>query len=1054
MKIKLLDHPYLTKLFVIGLLINFLLNTSVYGAETEEVDQISISGTITSSEDNLGIPGVNVFVKEVPNLGAVTDMDGNYTITAPGDATLVFSFIGYKTVERKIGGRTEINLVMDPDQDALQEVVIVGYGQQKKESVVASIAAVDGETLERTGGVTNIGSALTGNVPGVVTSASTGMPGQEDPRILIRGQSTWNNAGPLILVDGVERPMSSVAIGSVESISVLKDASATAVYGVRGANGVILITTKRGEKGKAIIRARVNTIVKVPSKLPGKYDAYDALRVKNEAIENELALNPNAWNDYLPLDIIDKYRNPANLEERERYPNVDWANTLFREYAMSYNANVNVSGGTDFVKYFTTADFLREGDLMRDYDNGRGYDPGYAFNRLNVRGNLDFQITPSTLFQVNLAGSHGVRKSPWSTANEYTRWLAAYSTAPDAFLPRYADGAWGYYAPNEGAASNSVRTLAISGIQYITTTRLTTNFTLDQDLDFILDGLNFNGTIALDNTFVEADRGINDQYNDTQEKWIDPATGTVLFQQSYNPNSRFDFQEGVEWTTSPGAVRDWSSYRKLFYQFQLKYAKNFGGKHDLAVMGLMNRNENATGSEIPRFREDWVFRTTYTFDNKYTLEYNGAYNGSEKFSPENRFAFFSSGGLGWILSRERLLEKVSWLDLLKLRANYGEIGDDNVNGRFLYMTQWGYGGQSRMGVTGEAAEQSPYTWFNEQSVGNPEVSWERVKKANIGIDFGFFNGFVEGSFDYFRDERTDILINGNSRAIPSYYGTEAPVANLGEVKNEGFEFDVNLNYRFENGLRLWSNVNMTLAQNEVINADDPSLLPAYQKNAGFQIGQAYSYVTPGFYNNWDQLYGSTIHNTNDNQKLPGNYHLVDFNGDGVIDNYDNIPYGFTGSPQRTYNTTVGFDWKGFSSYVQFYGVENVTRQVVLGSLSSQNHVVYEEGSYWSKNNMNADSPVPRWLTTPSSYNVANRYMYDGSYLRLKNAEIAYTFDSTSSLAERLGVKNLRLFLSGNNLFLWTDMPDDRESNFAGTGWASQGAYPTVKRFNLGLNITF
>ena len=1054
MKIKLLDPPYLTKLFVLGLLINFLLNTSVYGLETEEDDQISISGTITSSEDNLGIPGVNVFVKEVPNLGAVTDMDGNYSITAPGDATLVFSFIGYKTVERKIGGRTEINLVMDPDQDALQEVIIVGYGQQKKESVVASIAAVDGETLERTGGVTNIGSALTGNVPGVVTTASTGMPGQEDPRILIRGQSTWNNAGPLILVDGVERPMSSVAIGSVESISVLKDASATAVYGVRGANGVILITTKRGEKGKAIIRARVNTIVKVPSKLPGKYDAYDALRVKNEAIENELALNPNAWNDYLPLDIIDKYRNPANLEERERYPNVDWANTLFREYAMSYNANVNVSGGTDFVKYFTTADFLREGDLMRDYDNGRGYDPGYAFNRLNVRGNLDFQITPSTLFQVNLAGSHGVRKSPWSTANEYTRWLAAYSTAPDAFLPRYSDGAWGYYAPNEGAASNSVRTLAISGIQYITTTRLTTNFTLDQDLDFILDGLNFNGTIALDNTFVEADRGINDQFNDTQEKWIDPATGTVLFQQSYNPNSRFDFQEGVEWTTSPGSVRDWSSYRKLFYQFQLKYAKNFGGKHDLAVMGLMNRNENATGSEIPRFREDWVFRTTYTFDNKYTLEYNGAYNGSEKFSPENRFAFFSSGGLGWILSRERLLEKVSWLDLLKLRANYGEIGDDNVNGRFLYMTQWGYGGQSRMGVTGEAAEQSPYTWFNEQSVGNPEVSWERVKKANIGIDFGFFNGFIEGSFDYFRDERTDILINGNRRAIPSYYGTEAPVANLGEVKNEGFEFDVNLSYRFENGLRLWSNVNMTLAQNEVINADDPSLLPAYQKNAGFQIGQAYSYVTPGFYNNWDQLYGSTMHNTNDNQKLPGNYHLVDFNGDGVIDNYDNIPYGFTGSPQRTYNTTLGFDWKGFSSYVQFYGVENVTRQVVLGSLSSQNHVVYEEGSYWSKNNMNADSPVPRWLTTPSSYNVANRYMYDGSYLRLKNAEIAYTFDSGSSLAERLGVKNLRLFLSGNNLFLWTDMPDDRESNFAGTGWASQGAYPTVKRFNLGLNITF
>jgi hypothetical protein len=313
---------------------------------------------------------------------------------------------------------------------------------------------------------------------------------------------------------------------------------------------------------------------------------------------------------------------------------------------------------------------------------------------------------------------------------------------------------------------------------------------------------------------------------------------------------------------------------------------------------------------------------------------------------------------------------------------------------------------------------------------------------------------IKGSFDYFIDERTDILINGGDRAIPSYFGTEAPVANLGHVKNEGYEFDLDLSYRFENGLRLWSNINMTHSQNEVIDADDPSLLPAYQQNAGLQIGQAYSHVTPGYYNTWDDLYASTIHNANDNQKLPGNYHIIDFNGDGVIDAYDNIPFGFTGNPQNTYNATIGFDWKGFSSYVQFYGVNNVTRQVVLGSLSSQNHVVYEEGSYWSKDNFNADSPVPRWLTTPSEYNAANRYMFDGSYLRLKNAEIAYTFDAGSSLVDRLGVKNLRVFLNGNNLFLWSDMPDDRESNFAGTGWASQGAYPTVSRYNLGVNITF
>lgn len=392
--------------------------------------------------------------------------------------------------------------------------------------------------------------------------------------------------------------------------------------------------------------------------------------------------------------------------------------------------------------------------------------------------------------------------------------------------------------------------------------------------------------------------------------------------------------------------------------------------------------------------------------------------------------------------------------MIKLRANYGEIGDDNVAGRFLYMTQWGYGGLARLGITGEAAEQSPYTWYTEQSVGNPAVSWEKVKKTNVGVDFGFLNGFINGSFDYFKDERTDILISGGDRAIPSYFGTEAPVANLGHVVNKGFEFDLNLSHRFQNGLRLWSNINMTHSKNEVIYADDPSLLPDYQKREGFQIGQAYSHVTPGYYNTWDELYASTIHNANDSQKLPGNFHIIDFNADGVIDSYDNIPYGFTGSPQNTYNVTTGIDWKGFSAYVQFYGVNNVTRQVVLGSLTSQNHIVYDEGSYWSKDNIHGDTPKPRWLTTPSGFNDANRFFFDGSYLRLKNAEIAYTFDTNSSLAQRLGIQNLRIFLNGNNLFLWSDMPDDRESNFAGTGWASQGAYPTVKRYNLGVNITF
>jgi TonB-dependent SusC/RagA subfamily outer membrane receptor len=431
--------------------------------------------------------------------------------------------------------------------------------------VVAAVSQTNGKVLERAGGVSNIGAALTGNVPGLITAQSTGLPGEEDPQIIIRGRSTWNNSNPLILVDGVERPMTSVDIGSVETVTVLKDASATAVFGSRGANGVILITTKRGKLGKASIRGTVNTIMKVPSKLPGKLDSYDALRARNEAIEYELALKPDAWNDYLPQAILDKYRNPANAEEAERYPNVDWEKTLFKDHAMSHNANVNISGGTKFVKYFTSADFLHEGDLFRIYDNNRGYKPGFGFNRLNARTNLDFQLTPSTLFKVNLSGSYGVRKSPWGfSGNQYGSWIDAYTTAPDVFLPVYADGSWGYYAPNEGRAENSARSLAIGGVQYQTTTRITTDFSLDQNLDMFIKGLRFNGTVSMDNTFVESDRGINDLFNDTQRKWIDPETGTVVYKQAYDGVTNFDFQEGIKWAPAAGAVT--GNQRRLFYQ--------------------------------------------------------------------------------------------------------------------------------------------------------------------------------------------------------------------------------------------------------------------------------------------------------------------------------------------------------------------------------------------------------------------------------------------------------------------------------------------------------
>lgn len=1007
----------------------------------------TVRGTVVDSA-NEPLIGVAVTVKNNPGVGVVTDLDGKFSITLEDNNTVLeFSFLGMERQAIDVKGRTDIRVVMKEDTKIFDEVIIVGYGQQRKASVVGAITQTTGEVLERAAGITNIAGALTGTLPGVTTISSSGMPGEEEPMVLIRSASSWNNREPLVLVDGIERPMSSVDISSVQNISVLKDASATAVYGVKGANGVILITTKRGREGSAKIDVGANVTLKAPSKLPNKLDSYGALMARNVAIEHELGVSPESWAYIRPQSIINKYRNPADLEEAERYPNVDWQKELFNDYAMSYNANVNVSGGTPFVKYFTSADFVHEGDLFKVWDNGRNYQSGYGFNRINVRSNLDFQLTKSTIFKVNLAGSTGAKKSPWGQTNSSDwavaqQWAGAYNIAPDVFLPKYADGSWGYY-PNISNVSNSAANLALAGVMTTTTTRINTDFVLEQDLAFITKGLNFRGTVSWDNVFVEYNRGVNDLYNDAQFKWVDPDTGVAYYRKEYENNNKFDFMQSVLWTTQPGTVRNDFTQRNLYYQLQLNWGRNFGS-HGVTGMGLFSRQERATGNMIPTFREDWAFRGTYDYSGKYFLEYNGAYNGSEKFGAGYKFAFFSSGAVGWMISEESFMESFGFLDMLKLRASYGEIGDDSGD-RFLFMTQWAYGGNSSLDLNQGT---SPYTWYREAAIGNPDVRWETVRKLNLGMDYAVFNGLLAGSVEFFRDKRYDILVKGNDRAVPSYFGVTPPTANLGRVQTSGYEIEVRVNKVFPSRLRLWSDLSMTHAKNKILERDDPALLPAYQKNAGYSINQSRSFVETGFANTYDELYGTTPHSTNDRFKLPGDYQIIDFNGDGVIDNLDQVPYGYSDAPQNAYNATVGIEYKGFSAFVQFYGVTNVSRYVGLNSFGSQLNTVYDLGTWWSRETPNADLTVPRWMSTPS-YNQGTQFLFDGSYIRLKNAEVAYTFNQ--GWIKNVGFSSLKIFLNGNNLWVWSKMPDDRESNFAGGG--GQGAYPTVRRYNLGIRFT-
>ena len=1002
------------------------------------------------------------------SLGTVTDFDGNFQLKVPSEqTTLVISYVGMTTKEVKVGKQRSFKVTLKDDTQ-LEEVVVVGFGQQKKASVVGAITQTTGEVLERAAGIGSVGAALTGNLPGVATIASTGQPGEEDPVIYIRGAAAWNqDAQPLILVDGVKREIKSVDITSVATVSVLKDASATAVYGVEGANGVILITTKRGQEGKARIDVGFNATLKAVSKLPRKYDSYDGYIYRNQAIEHELAIGGEAsWNYYRPQTFINNFRNQdttvkpnfsadgsylGDYSQAERYPNVDWQDELFKKYTFSYNTNLNISGGTKFVKYFVAFDFQNEGDMTRIWDNRQGYEGGYSYNRLNVRSNLDFQITKTTQFKVNLAGSNAQQKTPryyYTNTGQWfqsQKWAGAYGMAPNLFPVQFSNGAWGYY-PLISNIANSAQEVSTVGYELKSITRIFTDFALEQKLDFITKGLVARGTISWDNQFDEGERGIADTHK-VKQAYIVPEVGEYLPESLVDGTTGFDFYESRDWSTNGGKIS--STYRATEMSLQLFWGRQFGD-HNVTLMGNWKRRISAGGTELENRREDWVFRTTYDYKSKYFAEFNGAYNGSQKFSPDYRFAFFCSGAAGWMVSEEPFMKKLKEkriIDMFKIRGSIGEIGDDNAGSRWAYLTNWEVVGPYKMALD---LSDSPFTGYKEATVAQPELRWATVLKKNLGFDYAILGGMFAGSFDWFRDDRKDIFISGSNRSVPSFYGAAlTPDVNKGKMRNSGFEFELRFNKVLKNGMRFWVNANYTYAHNTIIEKDDPELIPSYRKAEGYSQGQFTSYIDNGFIKNYDELYSSPEREKNDASVLIGDHYIVDFNGDGKVDETNDIaPIGYTGNPEHTYNATIGWEWKGWSCFAQLYGVTGVTRDVGLTSFNNGLLTVYDNGKWWNPFDGNGEVVVPRF-TTEVSYNDGTQFLYDGSYFRLKNVEVAYTW--TKGWIKKLGFSSLKIYLNGNNLFLITKMPDDREGNLGGFG-GGMGAYPTVRRYNFGIKL--
>lgn len=1016
--------------------------------------QESVSGVVKDA-GGVPLPGVTVLQKGT-SLGASTDFDGKYTLGLTlGEQTLVFSYVGFKTLEVSINGQATVDVTLIEDVEALDEVIVVGYGTQKKESVVGAITQIKGEDLlDRAAGIANVEEALQGNLPGVTTIQGSGIPGQSDMQIFVRGQSSWNGeGGPLILVDGVKRSMTDIDMNDIENLSVLKDASATAVFGVEGANGVILVTTKRGQTGKAQLSLAVNSTIKMVSKLPEKLNSYDAIMQSNSSILRELALEPVSWEDFTPMAIADKYRNPLTEQERYIYPDVNWQDEIIKDFAQDYRINLSVRGGSETAKYFGSLAYQTVNDIFNGekYDNGKGYLGEYNYERFNYRSNIDFDITSSTELSVNLSGYLGVRESP-SSLNTVTNGL--YEIAPNAYTPVYPDGTYGQLVDDTFGYTNSIVSLTNTGYNTYTNFQINTDFILKQKLDFIAKGLSFQGRFSLDNNMQSqqalVDRGANDVENVTYT--IYNKDGELLDPLTPNGVNDFDFVQ-FPWTVGASSVQNGTRSRRMVYDASLNYSNTFADKHSVTALFLVRRQEFARGSVFPTFREDWVGRVTYNYDSRYFLDINGAYNGSQKFGPGFRFDLFPSFAAGWNISNEAFMSEADWLDNLKIRGSYGVVGDDKPGPEFAYIGQWSSGGSAWLVPSDYSGGRSPYIFYTEDSVSNPFLQWETSVKYNIGAELSIFRGLLTAELDYFAENREDIFISAGARSVPDWFGIAPPPVNAGKVDVKGFEIVLGSDYTFANGVGVFGNFNYTQAIDEVIDRREPLFKPVHQMQKGFPIGQPRSAIPTNIMSSWDDVYMSTPKISNQGDARVGYYDVMDFDGDGVYDSaFDNAAFGYPTRPQRNWSATLGARYKGWSVSAQLYGTQNTLRNFGNRTFGNQTNLIFTQDlNYWSVDNPNNTDTQPAWRATGATNPRDN--WFDASLTRLKTVSISYNIPRKT--CERFGIKSLRVFANGNNLFLWTDLPDDREFNGNITADSSfRGDYPTLKRFNFGFNMNF
>lgn len=1023
----------------------------------------TITGKVLD-ENNQPMPGVTIIVDGTTN-GTMTGPDGTFTLGGvPSGATVIVSCIGY-TDQVLPEGKSNYVVSLVPDSETLEETVVVAFGQQKKLSVTGAISTVASADLRKTTS-TRLDNALAGRVTGLTSMQSGGgQPGVDGATMYLRGAATTNGKSPLILVDGVERDnIRTIDMNEVESISVLKDASATALYGVQGANGVILIQTRKGQKGKAQLNISVDQGWTSFTKEPSRLHSWEYCELRNEALMN--SGEKAAFSD----ETIAKFRNPL-LGLDPSSPDYDnqvairkavyCDNDYYRMYLKSNTpqtrANANISGGTDFVNYFVNVGYIHQGgNLNTESPDYLGYDPQCYMNRLSLRSNLDFHITKNLTASLNIASYAENVNMPavgdlyrgdqsWMITDLIYQCQTILPISPgpttDSRFGVESGGIVGYNYLDRSAFEIINR----RGFHTNKRKNLNTQFSVNWDLsELVTKGLSINGMAAYDtyNIGVLEGRKKEQVYNVR----VDYDSETL----SYSSNG--DKIEPLTMTSSR-----LSNYQ-IYVQGSINYARTFG-KHNVTAMATAYRRFwEGTSANIPYNVLGTAARATYSFDDRYLVEGNLGYNGSEQFAPSKRFGLFPSGSIGWIASNESFLKGNKYLTWLKFRASYGLVGNDSMGGlRFLYQddNQIQSGNGFVQGLGGKIVK--------EGLIGNKNITWELSKKMNLGVEIGLFKDF-RINVDYFTEKRDQILLR--RRTVPSFQGVSSdyiPRVNMGKVDNHGVDVEVSYSHTFNRDFSISSRVNFGFNDNTVIELDEPmrSEEYAYQYHEeGFRLGQEFGYLIDwnspgnGYFTSQDEIDNYYPYEFGEKPRV-GDFVYKDVNGDGVIDQKDLSPIGYsTTVPGLNYGISLGLNFKGIDFNVLFSGLGRYSKYY-----SGQGVVEWtKQGTYfdWTRNGWTEERykngekiTYPAISTSQTVSHTENDFFIQNrSFLRLKNIELGYTLPER--FLSKVGVKALRVYVSGQNLFVWDNLRithiDPEQNNSYG--------YPITKNVTLGLNINF